>query len=373
MGMAPVFCCDREGESEQAVVTYVEDLWDLVVVGGGPAGIAAAAEAKLAGLERTVVFEKGPEHNHMIAKLYTPGKRVDLEWKGVDEPAEGALYIRPGNRETYLQTMADYIERFGVDLRVDAEVWNIERDEEGFFITHVAPDESYRSRAVIIAIGVMGRPNKPDYRIPARCKPHVHYDLTSKEIRDSRVLVVGGGDSASEAVQYLVEQGNRVVLSYRRDNFERMNDLNRDLLFELAKKGRADVWNPTNIEALSAGEGGGVVVHFTERDAEAFDEIVYCLGGASPAVFLRQIGLEFDGAYPDVDPETCETEIPGLFLSGDVALKGRGSITTALNTAHRIIANGLPKLGFELKPIPLEEVRASLQPVGLPPEQMPER
>ena len=81
---------------------------------------------------------------------------------------------------------------------------------------------SYESKVCVIAIGILGRPNKPGYKTPAKVRSKVHFDVTSLEYKDQSVLVVGGGDSASEYVQYLVQCGNDATLSYRRESFDRM-------------------------------------------------------------------------------------------------------------------------------------------------------
>ena len=168
--------------------------------------------------------------------------------------------------------------------------------------------------ALRIAIGVMGRPNKPEYKIPSAVKDRVHFSVTEGEVKDQRILVVGGGDTASEAVQYLYP-GNEVYLSYRRDNFGRMNEINEKILTEIGQKGEATLWNPTNIEALEEAEDGKVKVIFADKEPkeEVFDHVVYCLGGSSPVDFLKAIGLQFDSRYPEVDPDTHEyTSYDGL-------------------------------------------------------------
>lgn len=334
---------------------------NVVVVGGGPAGVSVAVEAQLAGIDKVVVLEKGETHNYMISKLYTAGKRVDTVWKGIDVPAEGVLYITPGNRETYLETMEQYISKYNIDIRYKQEVWHIEREEDGWFTVSVGTEDRIRTKTVVIAIGVMGRPNKPEYKIPSGVKDRVHYSVTEGVVKDQRILVVGGGDTASEAVQYLYP-GNDVYLSYRRADFGRMNEINEKILTEIGQKGEATLWNPTNIEALEEAEDGKVKVIFADKEPkeEVFDHVVYCLGGSSPVDFLKAIGLQFDSRYPEVNPDTHETSIPGLYLAGDLALEGKGSITTAFNTGRRIVEKGLCNDHFVCDISPVGELRGQM-------------
>jgi thioredoxin reductase (NADPH) len=147
--------------------------------------------------------------------------------------------------------------------------------------------------------------------------------------------VIGGGDSASEYAQYLVQEQNRVALSYRGTEFHRMNDINRTSLETLEVEGRALVLRGTHVVRVEPAEGRARVV-FTDEGPEPLvvDHVVLALGGTTPENFLRTIGIDFDGAAP-VLKESYETSIPGLFLVGDLtAGRSGGSIITAFNSAN---------------------------------------
>ena len=335
------------------------EVLNVVVVGGGPAGLSVAVECQRAGIERVAVLEKGDTHNYMISKLYTQGKRVDTVWKGIVAEPEGALWLEPGNRETYLRAMQEFVDGYELDIRYKQEVWSIKKERDGLFQLQVN-DKTLSAKTVVVAIGVMGRPHKPDYKLPKSLEERIHFNV-AKSLKGERVLVVGGGDSASEAVQYLYPW-NEVVLCYRRDDFSaRMNALNEKILLELEKSTEAVLWRRTDIALVEEAEGGLCRVHFKKKSKkpEVFGHIVYCLGGSSPTGFLRDVGLRFDAHYPEVDPTSNATEIPGLYLAGDLALKGKGSIITAFNTGHQIVQEGLCRDHFQCSPV--EEPRASAQ------------
>jgi thioredoxin reductase (NADPH) len=159
------------------------------------------------------------------------------------------------------------------------------------------------------------------------------FDVTSKEIKDSKVLVIGGGDSASEYCQYLHQLGNDVGLSYRKNSFGRMNEINQVSLITLSDKGEIKLKLNSNISAIED-ENGNPKVIFTESEVETFDFVVYALGGSTPENFLKLIGIEFDGPDP-ILKEGYETTIPGLFLTGDLSAgKKGGSIIWAFNSSN---------------------------------------
>ena len=219
-------------------------------------------------------------------------------------------------------------------MRYDEAVGAI-RPRAGFFLVETSA-ATYRSKTCAIAIGILGRPQKPDWPIPSSLKARITYDITSVPLRNLDVLVVGGGDSASEYAQYLVQEGCRVVLSYRGSSFHRMNDINRTSLAALEEQGRVLVLAGTNVARVES-DGGRPRVHLHRRPSpkpETFDHVVLALGGTTPENFLKTIGIDFDGQTP-VLREGYETSIPGLFLVGDLtAGKTGGSIISAFNSAN---------------------------------------
>jgi len=107
-------------------------MYDLLIVGAGPAGISTAVEAKHAGINRVLLLERAPSHSYTIQRLYVPGKRVDTAWKGVSAACEGLMCILPGTRETVLATLEEFIRRYDLDIRYSQEVHRIARTTDGF-------------------------------------------------------------------------------------------------------------------------------------------------------------------------------------------------------------------------------------------------
>jgi len=305
----------------------------VLVVGAGPAGIACGVEAKEEGLEPTVILEKTDHICDTIVRLFRPGKRVDAVWQGVDVAPIGRLSFETESKEDFLKRMERIVSEYKLDIRFNSEVnWMSKKGE--VFEVKINGEPKFLADFVVVAIGIFGQPKKPDYPIPKEVKDKVFFEPPSLCPASGKVLVVGGGDTAAE-IAIFVCKNCEVYLSYRRPQFFRINPVNLSLLEEKVNEGKIKLMLGTDIEGLSA-EGDRVRVHFKGGLSDVFDFVYYCLGGSSPKVFLKYIGVEFDlEDRPKVD-EHFETNIPGLFLAGDIAVP-KGSIQLAFNTAHVII------------------------------------
>jgi len=159
------------------------------------------------------------------------------------------------------------------------------------------------------------------------------FDVTSKEIKNSKVLVVGGGDSATEYCQFLTQLDNDVTISYRKPQFSRMNEINLESITTLSVQNKINIKLNSLITSVEDDNGKTKVI-FLENECETFDFVVYALGGTTPENFLKLIGIEFDGPDP-ILKDGYETTIPGLFLTGDLSAgKKGGSIIWAFNSAN---------------------------------------
>jgi thioredoxin reductase (NADPH) len=321
---------------------------DLLVIGAGPAGIATAVEARRAGIEGILLLEKGSTHGFSIEKLYTPGKRVDKVYLGQEVECEGAVCIVDGNRESVLQTLDAFISQFQLPVRYDTEVTSIRHQDDGTFLVEDAKGNLYHTRTVVIAIGVYGRPNRPDYPIPTSLKGHVHFDLTQPLAPGESVLVVGGGNTALEYVAFLYS-AHPVTLAYRGEVFAKANEINRRILEDLEAKDLVRVLTSTDIASLGdAAENPRVEATFKDGRVVRFDHVLFAIGGATPQGFLQQAGVELQGKTPLVD-HRFHTHVPGLYLAGDLVAEGKGSIVKAFNTGHKVVWEGLCKDQLECR------------------------
>jgi thioredoxin reductase (NADPH) len=315
---------------------------DLLVIGAGPAGIATAVEARRAGIERILLLEKGATHSFSIEKLYTPGKRVDKVYQGQEVECEGAVCIVDGNRESVLQTMDAFIEQYRLPIKFQTEVTTIRQQDDNCFFVEDAKGNTYHTKTAVIAIGVYGRPNRPDYPLPTTLKGHVHFDLTQPPPKGESVLVVGGGNTALEYVEFLYQE-HPLTLAYRGEAFAKANEINRRILEDLMAKDLVKVWTLADIVSIrDAGENPRVEATFKDGRVVRFDHVLFAIGGATPQGFLQQAGVEVQGKTPQVD-HRFHTQVPGLYLAGDLVANGKGSIVKAFNTGHRVVWEGLCK------------------------------
>jgi thioredoxin reductase (NADPH) len=308
---------------------------DLLVIGAGPAGIALAAEARAAGVSagRLLVLEKAAEHSWIIRKYYPASKPVLANYKGIVARCEGVLCIPDLTREETLTYLDRAIRDSGIDVHYREEVYAIAREKDGRLRVDSTRGK-YHARVVVIAIGILGRPNKPSYPIPRELSRRVLFEVTSQRIRDREVLVVGGGDTATEYCQFLVQEGNRVVLSYRGAELTRPNPINRESVLALERRGKLAIRLGSEIAGVEAA-GARVRVRFQRplKESLEFDRVIYALGGTTPENFLKSAGIEFEGAAPRLG-RGFATSVPGLFLAGDLTAGPRGgSIILAFNTA----------------------------------------
>ncbi len=314
-------------------------LYDLIIIGGGPGGIGTAVEAKALGLEKVLLIEKSDNHSDTIRKFYKDNKRVDKNWQGQIVEMEGTVPFMDGTKESTIDFFDQQIDQHAIESHFRCEVESITKEEDHFCVR--AGCGEFYGRFVVIAIGRMGKPNKPNYPIPPSIRKYVNYNL-DKCGRDETLLVVGGGDSA---VEYAVElaRNNVVVLNYRRDAITRPNPTNRAAIAEAFAHGHVRPKLGVDITELSNDEGR-IKVHFADGTFEVFDRVIYAIGGTTPVDFLKSAGLQLDATGEPVIRENLESSVSGIYIAGDIAFKSGGSIAIALNHGYRIVTDILRRM-----------------------------
>ncbi len=310
----------------------------VAIIGAGPAGIAMGAELVNAGIspEQIAILEKSEKDNASIRQFYPAGKDVNSVYKSIEVPTLGVVgFTGIISVEEFLQKMQDIITEYKLNITYKTEISKVVKKDGGFFLEGADIEAEY----VVLASGVFAKPRKPDYKIPPAILKQVSYDilaLQKQKVSGLDILVVGGGDTASEYVQMLSEMSNNVTLSYRQDKIFRMNQLNIGRLTALVDDNKVDMCLGTNITSVEP-QGDKILVKFQERDDLVVDNVVYSLGGASPSAFMDSCGLDYD----DTDVvlrEYGETSVDKMFMIGDLA-SGRkgGSLMLAFNGAKAVV------------------------------------
>lgn len=304
--------------------------YELAIIGAGPAGIATAIESYVLGMRNIILLEKDENHNATIRKFYKDNKRVDKDWKGQKVELDGTIYFMDGTKESTLDFFDQLLDHESLELRTHTEVQKIVKDEEGFEV--FIAGGSIHAKHVVVTIGRMGKPNKPDYKIPPSIKNQIHFTLDGCGTNE-KIMVVGGGDSAIEYAVDLCGK-NEVSICYRRGTFRRANPTNQADIEKAVSNGCVRALLNTEITELES-EAGKVKVHFSDGSSEWFDRLVYAIGGTTPSGFLSGSGIREEEGKP-VHDENYQTNVPGLFVAGDITQESGGSIALGLNHGFAI-------------------------------------
>ncbi len=305
----------------------MENIYDIAIIGAGPGGIAASIEANKAGINNVILFEKSNEHSSTIRKFYKDGKRVDKDYKGQIVDLRGSIPFKDTDKEGYLSMFDELLRENKIEPRYSTDIEKVVK-KDGYFEISSTSNEVFLAKFVIIAIGKMGQPNKPDYKIPPTLLKKVAYNANSINPGE-KVLVVGGGNSAVEYAIALADETD-TTLNYRRNEFSRINEINAKALQEaFASKLKKKLG--VNIERLED-NSGQIEVFYDDATSDVFDRIVYAIGGAVPLDFLKKCGLDLDELGLPITQD-FESSVEGIFVIGDILSKNGASVATALNQA----------------------------------------
>ncbi|MBO9637547.1 MAG: YpdA family putative bacillithiol disulfide reductase [Siphonobacter aquaeclarae] len=287
---------------------------DLIIIGGGPIGLACGLEAKKHGLNY-VILEKGCLVNSLYrypANMTFFSTSDRLEIGGVPFVSNNAKPTRPEALEYYRRVAFSY----KLNIRLFEQVEAIER-ENGYVVR--TPKATYQAPRVIIATGFYDIPNL--LNIPGEDLPKVtHYYQEPHFYAGMKVVVVGANNSSVDAALETYRKGADVTMVIREGEIGR----------------RVKYWVKPDIENRIA-EGSIracfhshlVAVRETEADIRTPDglitipnDFVVAATGYQPNFsFLEQAGItlsEDEKRYPTYDPDTQETNLPGLYLAGVV-------------------------------------------------------
>jgi thioredoxin reductase (NADPH) len=265
------------------------DRLDVVIVGAGPAGIAAS----LAAMAFKLRFATLDQDSLGGTVSHFPRGKVVMT-APVTLPLYGKVKFRETTKESLLAFWELVVSKTGLKINGGERVDRVARDGDGF-VVH-STKQAYRTRTVLLAIGRRGTPRK--LAVPGEELPKVVYRMIDPwQYRGQNVLVVGGGDSALEAAHSLADQkGTTVTLSYRGDSFNRAKAKNRAKVEAAAAKGRLKVLLGTEVRRIDESS-----VEIAGANGTAFaldnDVVIVCAGGILPTAFLKDIGISVETKY----------------------------------------------------------------------------
>jgi thioredoxin reductase/ferredoxin len=262
---------------------------DVVIVGAGPAGLAASLAAKEKGLE-FVALEQEDTLGGSI--LHFPRHKIAMT-APMQLPIIGKVKWREISKEALLEFWSTVLAKTRLPVHFGERMIKLRRQGSGFAV--VTARGEYRCRSVLLSIGRRGSPRR--LGVPGENSGKVVYRLADpQQYRGRRVLVVGGGDSALEAVLALsAERETEVTLSYRGTAFSRVKRKNRQRFQQALDEGYVSALMGSVVTAIGAERVA------LEKDGRKLtirnDIVIVCAGGELPTGMLREIGVMVETHY----------------------------------------------------------------------------
>ena len=319
---------------------------DVIIVGAGPAGLAAAIAAKRSGLDFSIV-EKGVLVNSIFKfpvsmVFFTTPELLEIGGLPLVSPFE-----KPTRQEA-LKYYRRVVDTFELPIEFEEEVFAIEREQGPFDTAQGRPERAEifavetrsskgvrrirHGRNVVLAIGYFDHPNV--LGVPGEDLPHVfHYYNEPHGFYRKRVVIVGGGNSAAETALELFRSGASVTLVHRHPALKpSIKYWVRPDIENRIKEGSVKGLFNTQVVEIQPTQ---VIVERDGAKESIPADAVFLLTGYHPDCDLyRRAGIRLhrETMSPEFNPETFETNVPGIFLAGG-AICGR-------DTSNIFIENG---------------------------------
>jgi thioredoxin reductase (NADPH) len=307
--------------------------YDLICIGAGPTGLACAIEALRAGL-KPLVIDKGTLCNSLYQY---PVNMVFFTTPELLEIGDLPL-VCAAEKPTRVEALKYYrkaTEHFGLEVRLFEQVIKLEGYDGQFIVSTNAESgekRTYHSAKIVVATGYYDLPS--ELGIPGENSAHVsHYYTEPYAFWKQDVVVVGGKNSAAEAALDLWRNGARVTMVHRGPELgSTIKYWVRPDIENRIKAGQIPMHFNSTVREIT---GEGVIIENSDGKRYLPAKQVFLVTGYHPDFdFIESLGVTLDPVTkkPAMNPETHESNIPGLYLAG-VVIGGR-------HTSEIFIENG---------------------------------
>jgi len=260
--------------------------FDVLIVGAGPAGLGAACQAKALGL-RYIVFEQdvfgGTVAHYPKAKLVMTSP--------VEIPLYGVLKKAEFLKEEVVEVFNGIRKKLNLNVFEKHKIDSIVKTERGFEVK--SGNKMAIAANVMLAMGRRGSPRKLNVPGEAELGKVMYALVDAGTYTNKQILVVGGGDSAVEAAMGLASQkGNVVTLSYRRESFPRIKEMNDVRINEFIKSKKINAI--FNSEVTEIEQGSVTIAEKGKSPQKIKNDFVFVFaGGELPNGLLKKLGVSF--------------------------------------------------------------------------------
>lgn len=270
----------------------VEAQYDLLVIGAGPAGLAASLEAINQKKKYLCI-----DQNTFGGTVYNFPRQKIVMTQPAELPVTGTMKF-PSNKVTKEELLAywnEVREKTGLKISENCCFESLQKLGNGNFEVKTSK-ETVTAKKVILALGVRGSPRK--LGLANEDLPKVTYNLIdAEEYTQQHIVVVGGGNAGVEAAQSLAQGKllNTVHLLVRGSGFDRCNEDNQKKIFELEKAGRVQIWYNSSIKEIQTKT---VAIKKGEEVLELKNDFLFVFAGAEvPFKFLMSLGVNIDKKF----------------------------------------------------------------------------
>jgi thioredoxin reductase (NADPH) len=297
--------------------------YDIICIGAGPTGLACAIEAKRAGM-KPLVIDKGCLCNSIF---HYPVNMVFFTTPELLEIGDLPL-ISAAEKPVRVEALKYYrkaAEHYELELRLFERVLRVDGHDANFTVvtqTEKGIETRYTSKKISVATGYYDLPNVMG--IPGEDLPHVsHYYTEPFEFWNQDVVVIGGKNSAAETALDLYRNGVRVTLVHRHAELgSSIKYWVRPDIENRIKAGQVKALFETRVKQITRDE---VIVQNGAGEKRLPARQVFALTGYHPDyAFIESLGVKLDPdtRKPALDPNTLESNVPGIHLAG-VVIGGR--------------------------------------------------